>query len=248
MPTVNSDKPAKVRKNKTPRQYITIDDLDAIIDSKKPKKPNAKLLQIVVAAADLFHEKGYGPTTTRDIGEACNISPGHLYYYINSKDDFPAMFRKIQKNNINKWEKAVRKEMNRVPPDKLLKIAVTDYAYLVHRGRRMTVFWYHAAVQVKREDSAGIMEVEKQVVNLFKEILESGCKQGQFHVKDPFIVASNIVMMCQTWALKRWLYKDKRTVDQYVDQIIDLITAMVKGTNESRPGKLRPPVHSTSQR
>jgi hypothetical protein len=82
------------------------------------------------------------------------------------------------------------------------------------------------------------MEVEKQVVNLFREILESGCKQGLFHVKDPFTVASNIVMMCQTWALKRWLFKDSRNVDQYVDQIVDLISAMVKGNQEFRPQKL----------
>ncbi|MGA9047736.1 MAG: hypothetical protein WB588_01960, partial [Dehalococcoidia bacterium] len=140
----------------------------------------------------------------------------------------------IQKNNINKWEKAIRKEMKHIPPDEVLKLAVINYAYLIHIRRKMTVFWYHAAVQIKREDSAGIMAVETQAVNLFQEILESGCKQGQFHVKDPFIVASNIVMMCQTWALKRWLFKNRRTVDQYVDQIIELIDAMVKGKQHSR--------------
>ena len=139
------------------------------------------------------------------------------------------MFLTIQKNIGNKWEEDIRKEMKRVPPDELLIKAVKDYAHVVHIGRKLTVFWYHAAVQVKREDSAGIREVEKQVVSMFQEILEAGCKQGQFHVKDPFLVASNIVMMCQTWALKRWLYKDSRTIDQYVDQIVDLIGAMVKG-------------------
>ncbi|MGA2159752.1 MAG: TetR/AcrR family transcriptional regulator [Dehalococcoidia bacterium] len=225
-----SDKSVRVLKNKSLSENIKINDLDIIIKSKKAR---AKLLQIVVAAEDLFHEKGYGPTTTRDIGEACNISPGHLYYYIKSKDDFPAMFRIIQKNSINKWEKAIRKEMKHVPPDEVLKLAVINYAYFIHIRRKMTVFWYHAAVQIKREDSAGIMAVETQAVNLFQEILESGCKQGQFHVKDPFIVASNIVMMCQTWALKRWLFKNRRTVDQYVDQIIELIDAMVKGKQHS---------------
>ena len=220
----------KVPKSKSLLEDITISD---IVATGKSKKASAKLLQIIMAAADLFHEKGYGPTTTRDIGEACNISPGHLYYYIKSKDDFPAMFRIIQKNISNKWEKDIRKEMKRMPPDELLIKAVKDYTYVVHIGRKLTVFWYHAAVQVKREDSAGIREVEKQVVSMFQEILESGCKQGQFHVKDPFLVASNIVMMCQTWALKRWLYKDSRTIDQYVDQIVDLISAMVKGTQES---------------
>ena len=220
------DKFVKVSKGKSLLEHITISD---IVATGRSKKASDRLLQIIMAAADLFHKKGYGPTTTRDIGDACNISPGHLYYYIKSKDDFPEMFLTIQKNISTKWEKDIRKEMKRMPPDELLIKAVKDYAHVVHIGRKLTVFWYHAAVQVKREDSAGIREVEKQVVSMFQEILEAGCKQGQFHVKDPFLVASNIVMMCQTWALKRWLYKDSRTIDQYVDQIVDLIGAMVKG-------------------
>jgi AcrR family transcriptional regulator len=231
---VASDKSVKIKKGESLLESITISD---VIATGRSKKAGPKLLQIVMAAADLFHKKGYGPTTTRDIGEACNISPGHLYYYIKSKDDFPAMFRILQKNISTKWENDVRKEMKRMPPDELLVKAVKDYTYAVHIGRKLTVFWYQAAVQVKREDSAGIMEVEKQVVKVFQEILEAGRKQGQFRVKDPFIVASTIVMMCQSWALKRWLYKDSRTVDQYVDQIVDLIGAMVKGNDRSRPRK-----------
>ncbi|MGD0355619.1 MAG: TetR/AcrR family transcriptional regulator [Dehalococcoidia bacterium] len=230
-----SDKSVKVSKGKSLLEDITISD---IVVTGRGEKGGARLLQIVMAAADLFHKKGYGPTTTRDIGEACNISPGHLYYYIKSKDDFPGMFLIIQKNISTKWENDVRKEMKRMPPDELLVKAVKDYTYAVHIGRKLTVFWYQAAVQVKREDSAGIMEVEKQVVKVFQEILEAGCQQGLFQVKDPFIVASNIVVMCQTWALKRWLYKDSRTVEQYVDQIVDLITAMVKGNAKSGSKKL----------
>jgi AcrR family transcriptional regulator len=234
MTPVAPDKLIKVHKREALPEDITMGSLDVV---GRSKKASAKLLQIVMVAADLFHMKGYGPTTIRDISEACNISSGHMYYYIKSKDDFPAMFRTIQKNNIYKWEKDVRKEMKGMPPDELLIEAVKDYAYMVHIGRKMTVFWYRSAVEAKREDSDGIMEVEKQVVNLFQEILESGRKQGQFRVKDPFIVASTIVMMCQSWALKRWLYKDSRTVDQYVDQIVDLIGAMVKGNDRSRPRK-----------
>ncbi|MHB8084509.1 MAG: TetR/AcrR family transcriptional regulator [Dehalococcoidia bacterium] len=226
---MTSAKPVKVRKGKSLLEDITISDI--IVDGRS-KKASARLLQIVLAAAEMFHKKGYGPTTTRDIGEKCNISPGHLYYYIKSKDDFPGMFLVIQKNISTKWEMDVRKEIKRLPPDELLIKAVKDYTYAVHIGRKLTVFWYQAAVQVKKEDSAGIMEVEKQVVKVFQEILESGCQQGLFQVKDPFLAASNIVVMCQTWALKRWLYKDSRTVDQYVDQVIDLIGAMVHGNSK----------------
>ncbi|MCX6004530.1 MAG: TetR/AcrR family transcriptional regulator, partial [Chloroflexi bacterium] len=56
---------------------------------KSSKSANANLQQISRAAADLFFEKGFWQTTTREIAEACNISVGTLYYYIKSKYDFP---------------------------------------------------------------------------------------------------------------------------------------------------------------
>ncbi|MCX6005338.1 MAG: TetR/AcrR family transcriptional regulator [Chloroflexi bacterium] len=228
-------KSGTARNQKPTPADITIDDLSI---AGMNKKASARLLQIVQVAADLFHKKGYGPTTTRDIGEACNISPGHLYYYIKSKDDFPAIFKQIHDNDVTRWEKSVRREMKRLLPEKLLEKAVRDYARLTHDRRRVIAFWYHAQTQVRDEDRLGTMEAEKRVDDVFQEIIERGNKEGQFHVSDPFILAINILMMCQTWALKRWLIKDQRTIDQYTDVIVDLIITMAKGNQESRPRKL----------
>jgi AcrR family transcriptional regulator len=203
---------------------ITLDDLDGL---GRNAKSNAKLLQIVQSAAELFHRKGYGPTTTREIGKACGISPGHLYYYIKSKDDIAAVFKEIHENDIDKWEQSVRKEMKQMPPVELLSKAVWDYIHLLHRRRKMAVFWYHAAMQVNLEYSADIRNLEKRIVNLFMEILELGCKKEQFSVSDPFITACNIYMICSTSALKRWLIKGRRTIDRYADTCVELIVTMV---------------------
>ena len=43
--------------------------------------------QIVDGACKIFFTKGYHPTTTRDIANACGMSIGQLYHYISSKDD-----------------------------------------------------------------------------------------------------------------------------------------------------------------
>ena len=97
---------------------ITVSDL-----SKTGRNPraDARLLQIANVAAALFFEKGYVQTTTRDIGKACGISPGHLYYYINSKDDLPAMFAEIHKKDTDKWEKQIRKDMKTLPTGGIIK-------------------------------------------------------------------------------------------------------------------------------
>jgi AcrR family transcriptional regulator len=38
-------------------------------------------------AADLFREKGYAPTTTREIAEKLGIQKGSLYHHVNTKED-----------------------------------------------------------------------------------------------------------------------------------------------------------------
>jgi len=220
------EKPIRVRKTKAASEDLTIGDLGF---AGRNKKANARLLEIVNAAAELFHRKGYGPTTTRDIGKACGISQGHLYYYIKSKDDIPAMFIAIQENDVDNWGKSVRKGFGKLPPEELLKKAVREYAELIHLRRKMVAFWYHAAVQVSREQAASMRENEVRVVRIFQEIIELGCKEGQFRVSDPFILACNIHMMCSTWALKRWHIKDSRSIDQYADVCVELVISMVRG-------------------
>jgi AcrR family transcriptional regulator len=214
---------------------ITLNDLNSIGNSTKV---NAKLLQIVETAAKLFHQRGYHLTTTRDIGNACNISSGHLYYYIKSKEDFIEIFKKIQESDLEKWEKIVRKMMKRLPPDKLLIEAVREYIYYIHVKRRLAIFWYHAFFQINDEQRAGIVEIETRTINLFKEIIELGCKAGQFHVNDPFVLACNIYIMCATWALKRYLLKQSYTVEQYISICIELVNAMVRSASEPDQQKL----------
>ncbi|MDD5494772.1 MAG: helix-turn-helix domain containing protein, partial [Dehalococcoidia bacterium] len=97
---------------------------------KSTKYANDRLQQISKVAASLFFKKGYWRTTTKEIAEACNISVGTLYYYIKSKDDFPRMFSKIQTSDVIKWEREVRKDMDNMEPEALLRKAVREYIYL----------------------------------------------------------------------------------------------------------------------
>jgi AcrR family transcriptional regulator len=219
------DETMVVRKTKTVPKVITSGDLGF---AGRNKKAGAKLLEIVNAATELFHRKGYRSTTTRDIGKACGISQGHLYYLIKSKDDIPAMFIAIQDQDADNWEKEVRAGFGKLPSEELLQKAVRQYAEMIHLRRKMVAFWYHAAVQVSPEQSAAIRENEVRVVRVFQEIIELGCKEGQFRVRDPFIVACNIHMMCSTWALKRWHIKDSRSIDQYADVVVELVISMVR--------------------
>jgi AcrR family transcriptional regulator len=196
---------------------------------KRKKAANARLQQISRAAANLFFEKGYMQTTTKEIAKACNISVGTLYYYIKSKDDFPIIFSEIHKNDVDPWEKEVRKEMQDTPPEVLLRKAVRGFTYGVDKRQKMILFWYNASKYLNREQLKDVVDVEIRVVNLFKDIIEMGCRHGQFKSSDSFVTGYNIFMLSHTWALKRWWLKRLYTIEEYTKICEELAVSMARG-------------------
>jgi AcrR family transcriptional regulator len=213
---------------------IAVEDLNVIGDNKRA---STKLLQIVEAAADLFQKNGYISTTTREIGEACNISQGHLYYYIKAKEDFIDIFKRIQESDLDKWEKVVRKLMKRLPPDEVLVETVREYISYIHMRRKLVIFWYQDIGQINSQQRNAIMQVEARTINLFKEIIELGCKKGQFSADDPFVLACNIHSLCIEWALKRYLLKRTCTIEYYTELCVKLVMALV--SDAPKPKKLK---------
>jgi AcrR family transcriptional regulator len=55
--------------------------------SRKERQSAERANQILDAAVELFAEKGFHRTTTRDIAEAADVAEGTLYNYFANKDD-----------------------------------------------------------------------------------------------------------------------------------------------------------------
>jgi len=56
------------------------------LELPKPER-TARELEILDAAASVFHEKGYSASSIQDVADAVGILKGSLYYYIDSKED-----------------------------------------------------------------------------------------------------------------------------------------------------------------
>lgn len=94
----------------------------------KREQLKAKILRVAV---ELFEEKGYINTTTRDIAEKAGIGRGHLYYYFKKKEDIMRelsiiFFKKIYyftQNNIN--------NTNIKDPYLFYTVVIRCYAYFI---------------------------------------------------------------------------------------------------------------------
>jgi AcrR family transcriptional regulator len=196
---------------------------------KKNAAPALSVKRIAKIAASLFFEKGYSQTTMREIGRACHISPGHLYYYIKSKEEFPVLFGEIRLNDITQWERKVRATMPDLKPEECLRKAVREYVYSIHKRRKMMLFWYSVARYLKREQLTGMYEIENRVIDVFREIIEKGRRKGEFGASDPFLTAFHVELVCQTWALKRYYLYKRYTIDQFADVCEQQAVLMARG-------------------
>jgi TetR/AcrR family transcriptional regulator, cholesterol catabolism regulator len=180
-----------------------------------------------VVAADLFHDKGFNQTTTKEIADACKMSVGTLYYYIDSKDDLPALFSQLALKDADKWEKGIRKLIPTLTPDKLLHKAIDDYMVLIDRTEKLLLFWYEVARFIRPDQIDVMIGIEMRTMRLFKDIIKLGCSKGVFKASEPRVYAYAIVMMCHEWALKRFYLHDRYTLKDYTRLVNEMAVKLL---------------------
>ena len=123
-------------------------------------------------------QNGYLQTSTRQIAEACGISKGNLYHYIKSKDDLLDLFIETTTGAFDESNKEVLSELSSMSPTLLLKKTIKATLLVTESIQDTILFWYEESKNMSREQRVKLFKQEMHVVNLFKVIIEEGCKKG----------------------------------------------------------------------
>ena len=183
----------------------------------KARSPNKeRLKQITTTAASLFYKNGYLQTSTREIAEACGISKGNLYHYIKSKDDLLDLFIETTTGSFDESNKEVLSELSYMSPTLLLKKTISATLLIIDNIQETIFFWHQESKNMSREQLIKVFKQEMHIVNLFKVIIEEGCRKGEFSTCDPMVSAYNILVLCESWAVKRWYFKKNYTLEKYI--------------------------------
>ncbi len=193
---------------------------------------NDRLQQICRVASNLFCEKGFWQTTTKEIAEACGIGVGTLFYHIKSKYNFPVLFNKVHVHDMDMWEKEIRKEMDGTAPEEILRKAVSTLVELIDLRDKIILFWSNTAQHLDWGQLEDVVNTDLRVVALFKEIIDKGCREGQFKASNSLLTAVNIEMICHTWVLKGWYLYHFYTVEQYADICEQHAVLMARGAGD----------------
>ena len=214
---------AQTKKNRSPKKRGKGFPKDFVFASSKniPLVENRQQ-QIVEGACKVFFEKGYHPTTIRDIAKACGMSMGQLYHYIRSKDDVLYL---IHKHMHKVWHDHLRRSSLEEIEDPVQKFteALKQILQFQVENKKLIQFVYSESKYLDKKHFKVVLEMDyNNVIGFWRNLLAEINKQTS--VKgDLDILASLVSFVLVFLPLRGWTLRDKptkKTVDALQDFIL----------------------------
>jgi TetR/AcrR family transcriptional regulator, cholesterol catabolism regulator len=188
---------------------IQLTVLDQIANADRVRK------KIIDAASALYVKKGFNATSIQEISEASGVSLPVTYHYVKQKS---AIMRMIMEDVLNIFRENLLRMIHGIEdPIEKLTIAGRLYFKVVDQQREKALLIYQKSNSLDKASKARIMELEVEVSKIFGEMIQEGIALGVFKKVDVDLAAYNIIIAAHMWVLKHWHFKNRLTLDKYID-------------------------------
>jgi len=189
--------------------------------SKKELLVDERREQIVDVAIKLFSEMGYYRTTIEKIAEAGGFSQGFIYRYFEDKDDL--LFHALSVV-LNSYETEIPPRLQGIkhPIDRLCATISAFCAVVDSRGQA-TVLAYRSTRSLTADRQKPIMAAEEKTNQFLRDGLDACIRDGYMVQVDEPLMVYQYLLFSHSWALKRWAFKDRYTIDEYVSGGLKLL-------------------------
>lgn len=173
-------------------------------------------LQIVNGAVNLFKEKGFHRATTREIAKAAGFSIGTLYEYIRTKEDVLYLLCDFIYDKVKQQLAEITSDTGTVDE---LKEAIKKYYSLIDYMIDEFTIMYQETKSLSKEAMHYVFDKELEMVRLFERIIKNCVPSGDKVITDKeiFLAANHIVVQGQAWAFRKWAFKKRYTIEEYVE-------------------------------
>ncbi len=191
--------------------------------SGMPVKRHKRKMEIVNKTAALFMKKGYPGTSVRDIAAECDMNLATLYHYVGSKENILSLYLDSVTESMSKFTSEALPTLQHVPPREALGRAIEMYLKYCDDLQDVIVFWHQESKNLKPEKLGRLLSQEIQLADMLKSILTWGIRSGDFKIKDLDVQAHSIIVLCDTWCLRRWYYRQRYSLKEYTELVTDII-------------------------
>lgn len=177
--------------------------------------------QIVEGACRLFFKKGYHPTTTREIANACGMSIGQLYHYISCKEDVLYLVLKHMQDIWYKYLKKANIEQIDDPVQRLRKAIYHSLEFMIE-NKKLVQFMYSESKYLDKKYYHIFVELHHtNVVGFWRKLLDDLNKPSPIDGALDFM-SSLTAYILAFLALSGWILDEKESV-KHTDTLVDFI-------------------------
>jgi AcrR family transcriptional regulator len=182
------------------------------VTAKKADRVEKKHDQIVKGASNVFLEKGFHPTTMREISKAAGMSMGQMYHYVSSKDDVLFLIhRHLQIAFFSHMKNISIDEDDAVAA---LTDALRHTQTFMVENKRLFQFIYRESKYLNKKHLQVVLQMDdKNIVEYWRRLIELIKKQKGLEIDTNF--AANLIASLSVFIpMRGWNLKDRPVKEQ----------------------------------
>jgi AcrR family transcriptional regulator/acyl-coenzyme A thioesterase PaaI-like protein len=185
------------------KQEKRVGRLSAYGGADEKSIPEMRRRQVFEAASEVFGEKGFAATSTRDIATAAGMPVPTMYQYFRSKEEILSLVFETYMTEIGLRLRSSAHDLPGTATEKLAR-AIRTNMEMYDRYRRQIRLMYQETRSLGPENRNRVLNLTRTANAVWGELIREGIESGEFKTEEPDVIANFIPMLCATWVLRRW--------------------------------------------
>ena len=212
------------------------------IQERREREKRIRRQQIMIAAKNVFSDKGFNRTTMEDIANRAELSPGTLYLYFKNKEElYASLSIDIMEYLVERLENLLGQNNLGMGPEQKVD-ALMDVLFNVYEHDPLliiNVFHLQSSETLKNLSPELLSEIEKisrRAIGAFVKIYVEGRDKGLFIDKHPIALADILWSLFSGVVLwedsKKTINKDKDFLKETLRIAFEVFIRGLKKTNK----------------
>jgi AcrR family transcriptional regulator len=185
----------------------------------------ARQVQLIETATQLFYEKGYEAASLQDIADRMGVLKGSLYYYFPSKEEL--LFNVLL--TVYQEGLAVLSARTAVSGDALMRLARAVEGHVEHNCRNMekTTVFFHEFGSLSRGRRRAIIGDDHAYHSIFRELIVQGKKENLIRRDLNTDLAVLSILGSANWVYRWYRFGDSQTPRVVARQLAEMAVSSV---------------------
>ncbi|MGG3448987.1 MULTISPECIES: TetR/AcrR family transcriptional regulator [Bacillaceae] len=188
--------------------------------------------EMIRGAVQLFKQKGFHRTTTREIAKASGFSIGTMYEYIRTKEDVLYLVCDSIYDQVKERLQQIDFEQGTLES---LQLGITYYFRVMDEMQDEVLVMHQEVKSLSKDVLPYVLKKEVEMVSMMETLIQRCVDRGVLEMdeKKVHVLAQNIFNQGQMWGFRRWMIQKSFTLDEYINLQTDLLFAGINGYKTS---------------